>query len=290
MSISKKPLCPFFDNRSISESSKKLYISKLKKLNDGKIPTSLDFLKNTDVIMKQLNAMVSNTRRSGLIAIVSACKSVNPELHAFYTKFMDASNKELKENKGIMSEKQKQNWLPLDEIMGIAKTKSTILKVAKKSEITESDYDELLNYTVLCLYTMIPPRRSLDYVSMTMSPSEKGNYMEKKDFVFQNYKTAKTYDTQRVMIPANLMKVLKVYLKFKPKSDFFLVRKDSLPLNNKTLSHILHNVIGKNISTQMLRNIYATSVAKPLLDKLESVSTQMGTSVQQLDSTYSKNT
>ena len=50
MSITKKstPVCNFYDEKQISESSKKLYISKLKKLNDGTIPTKMDFLKKKD--------------------------------------------------------------------------------------------------------------------------------------------------------------------------------------------------------------------------------------------------
>jgi len=52
-----EPVCPFFDDRAISESSKKLYISKLKKLN-GSIPTTLDFLQNTKEIGESLTRWV----------------------------------------------------------------------------------------------------------------------------------------------------------------------------------------------------------------------------------------
>jgi len=286
MSILKKPVCLFYENRKISDSSKRLYISKLKKLNGNVIPTSLEFLKNTDSIMKQLDEMCPNTRRSGLIAIVSACKGT--DLHEFYTKFMDKSNQDLKKMKGVLSEKQKDNWMSLEELQKLAKEKSVILKVNKKSEITESEYDALLAYTILCLYTMTPPRRSLDYVCMKMEKNE-GNYIEKKSFIFNTFKTAKTYSTQTVPIPIPLQKVIKVYLKYKPKSDYFLVRKDGVPLNNKTLSSILYGITGKKISTQMLRSIYSTSMAKPLLDKLEKMSENMGTSTEMLSGVYSKN-
>ena len=38
----------------------------------------------------------------------------------------------------------------------------------------------------------------------------------------------------------------------------------------------------------MIRNIYATSEAKPLLDKLDKLSEKMGTSTEMLKNTYSK--
>ena len=76
MSIRKKVTftCPFFDGKNITDSSKKLYVSKLKKLNDNVVPVTFDFLKDREGIQNRLSDMVLNTRRSALIAIVSATK------------------------------------------------------------------------------------------------------------------------------------------------------------------------------------------------------------------------
>ena len=99
MSIKKKVsfVCPFFDGKNITDSSKKLYISKLKKLNNNVVPVTFDFLKDRDGIQKQLSDMKLNTRRSALIAIVSATKEKEKELHEYCTKLMDEGNKEMKE-------------------------------------------------------------------------------------------------------------------------------------------------------------------------------------------------
>ena len=63
--------------KEVSESSKKLYIHNLKKLNGDKVPTNLNFLKNTEKILTQLEGKVPNTRKSYLIAIVKALKMKN---------------------------------------------------------------------------------------------------------------------------------------------------------------------------------------------------------------------
>jgi len=296
MSIKKSvsPVCTFFDDRPISESSKKLYISKLKKLN-GSVPTTLDFLKDTKAIDAKLEAMGLNTRRSAVIAIVSALKGKEPELHAHYTALMDKLNREEREaTKDTKSEKQQANWMSLEELEKLRQEKGSIVKkVSKKKDITDQQWRELQAYTLLSLYTVLPPRRSLDYVAMVIgepTDDRDKNYYHDKHFTFNNFKTAKVYKQQIVAVPKSLQDILKVYLKFKPKnSDRLLVNAEGQPLTTKSVVSILNGVTGKNISTSMIRNIYATGVAKPLIDKLSSIATAMGTSTSMLSQTYSKN-
>jgi hypothetical protein len=296
MSIKKsvEPVCNFFDDRPISESSKKLYISKLKKLN-GSVPTSLEFLKDKDGIGKKLDAMGLNTRRSAIIAIVSALKGKDPELHAHYTGLMDAANKQERETtKDTKSAKQEENWMSLDELELLRKEKGSIVKkVSKKKEITDGQFRELQAYTLLSLYTVLPPRRSLDYVAMEIGQPDDNkevNYYDNNHFYFNNFKTSKTYKQQIVSVPKELQSILKVYIKFKPKnSDRLLVNCEGVPLTTKSIVSILNTITGKKISTSLIRNIYTTGVAKPLIDKLTSIASAMGTSTDQLANTYSKN-
>ena len=246
MSIKKKVtfVCPFFDGKNITDSSKKLYISKLKKLNDGVVPVTFDFLKDRDAIQKKLADMVLNTRRSALIAIVSATKDKDKELHEHYTKMMDEGNKEMKETtKGQKSEKQEANWMSLDELEKLREEKGSILKkINRKKEISSELYDELLDYTILSLYISIPPRRSVDYTLMLVNePTEnkEHNYydVKKQQFVFNQYKTKKTYDQQILDVKPELQKVLKAYLKFRPKvNKSLLVNEDGKPLSTKNLT------------------------------------------------------
>ena len=69
----------------------------------------------------------------------------------------------------------------------------------------------MLNYLILSLYTLHAPRRNIDYSLMKLSNDMKGdkfNYldMDKKQFIFNNYKTQGTYNSVVVNIEDELMK------------------------------------------------------------------------------------
>ena len=58
------------------------------------------------------------------------------------------------------SDSQKENWLSNDNIHKISDDlKSKVVKKVRNKE----DYNILLNYMVLSLYTMHAPRRNIDY-------------------------------------------------------------------------------------------------------------------------------
>ena len=60
---------------------------------------------------------------------------------------------------------------------------------------------------------------------MTTKPTDKGNFYNGKEFVFQNYKTAGTYKTQVVEVPIELKNVIDNYLNIRPfKSDDLLIK------------------------------------------------------------------
>ena len=87
----------FIDGK-MSDSSKKLYSHNLKKLNDGKPITNLNFLKKTDEIMAKINKMNRNTARSYIIASVVATKGRKgfKKCLEVYDKAMMNINSELK--------------------------------------------------------------------------------------------------------------------------------------------------------------------------------------------------
>jgi hypothetical protein len=60
-----------------TDRTRKLYLSNLRRLNDGKDVASLNFLKKTGDILKQIEAVPNpNTRRSYYIAVVSVLQDV----------------------------------------------------------------------------------------------------------------------------------------------------------------------------------------------------------------------
>ena len=93
-------------------------------------------------------------------------------------------NNQLKVNTD-KSDSQKENWLSNDNINKISDDlKSTVVKKVRNKE----DYNILLNYMVLSLYTMHVPRRNINYSLMKLSNNmsdDKFNYldMDKKQFI-----------------------------------------------------------------------------------------------------------
>jgi len=106
-----------------------------------------------------------------------------------YFEILSNFNNQLKE-RTEKSDKQMNNWLSNDNINDTSKDLK--MKVVKRVRNKE-DYLNMLNYVVLSLYTMHPPRRNVDYSLMKISNNmndDKYNYldMRKGQFVFNNYK------------------------------------------------------------------------------------------------------
>jgi len=273
-----------------SESSKKLYFHNLTKLN-GKEPTNLNFLKKTTEIMEKINALKSrNTARSYIIAVVSAVKE-DPKLYKIYYPELEKINKELKENVG-KSEKQEENWITQESISTIQKEMMTNLPKKSKKTLTKDEYEKLLNLVVLSLYTLQSPRRLLDYQLMKVEDGEDKdfNYYNKGVFVFNNFKTKGKYMTQIQSVPKELNDLIKVYLKYKPKENNFLLNHyDGTEFKYANeITRILNKIFDKKISCSMLRNIYLTDKFSPLIKEMKETAQTMGTSVNMIETQYAK--
>ena len=55
---------PLFGGKVLSENTIKLYEANLKRLNDGVLPTSPVFLKDTDAVMQKIEKYSQNTKKS----------------------------------------------------------------------------------------------------------------------------------------------------------------------------------------------------------------------------------
>jgi integrase len=275
----------------VKDTTRKLYMHNLKKLNDDKEIKDLKFLKKIESILEKINQKPKNTGRSYLIAIVSALKNKDDKLYAKYYPYLEQINAELKTNT-TKSEKQEENWLSQDIIMEKQKQYMAFLPKKSKKELTEAEYNALLDLVVLSLYTLTPPRRSIDYISMLVSAETSNpnfNYYNNGVFLFNNYKTNKVYKSQIEAVPKELNDILKVYLKFKPKNDHLLCYYDGTPLNHSNqITRILNRIFGNKISVNMLRNIFISDKFSPAIKDMEDVAQAMGTSVNMLQNTYAK--
>jgi hypothetical protein len=171
---------------------------------------------------------------------------------------------------------------------------------ANKRKITEKQQEILLRFMVLSLYTLISPRRNMDYHKMLivkkMTPdlSNEFNYIDLKQkcFSFRNYKTAKVYAEQNENIPEQLWNVIKIYLKFHSKECSFFLCIDNKPLpHSNSITLILNSIFGKKIGCSMLRNIYMSDNFKelqPMLEDLKQKCKELGTSPSTAINNYIK--
>ena len=283
--------------QNVSESSKKLYLHNLKKLNDNKEPTTLKFLNETNKVFEKLNVLKENTRKTYLIAIIKALKDSgtksNLKLYQVYYPELEKLNKKYQDTTKMTGGEQ-TNWIQDEEIDELNESFEKFVSLIKnKRKLNEKETETLLEYVVFSLYTKTIPRRGLDYVKMkTANPidgDKEFNYYWKGKFYFNNYKTKGTYGTQVIDVPSELESVIKLYLKFKPKEIDFLLVKNNKPFVSTTYTtNILKKIFDKQVGVSMLRKYYATKYLSKGKKELAEVAEKMGNSSATLSNHYIK--
>ena len=159
----------------------------------------------------------------------------------------------------------------------------------KKAQQTPSDLNEIMKWVMLALTGGIlqAPRRSIDFGCMKWRNIDKStdNYVDIKagKFIFQNYKTEKSYGSQECEITKPLKVILNKWFRVIPDGcDFVLFDNKMHSLSSPQMTHRLNEIFGKKISTSMLRHIYLTKKFGGIdLDELQKTATAMGNSSMQ---------
>lgn len=286
--------------KGLTESSIKLYVRNLEKLNNKQKLKDLKFLNKVDDIMKRIEQYKPNSQRTYLISIVSVLNAIKGEskplaklYKTYYDKMIDIS-KSIKETPTEeKSETQKENWLSWDDV------KMTREQLLKDHTESPSDFNTALQLLLLSLYTELQPRRNQDYQQMFVvkkyddsMPNDK-NYLslDTRKFVFNQYKTSKKYGKQIVDIPDSLYTTIESYLKVHPlnkgritKSTIFpfLVNEEGQHLNKvNSITRILNRIFGRHVGSSMLRHIFITDKYDGTLQEMKEDANVMGHSVEQ---------
>jgi hypothetical protein len=216
-------------DKNLSESSIKLYIRNLEKLNGGELK-DFKFLNKVETVNEILKGYKDNTKRSILISIVSilgCCPDDKKivKLRKTYYDMMLKKNDEIKENAtDEPTEEQKKNWISWEDVK---KRFDELKKEVEESTnntvvLSKPSYETLLYFMILALYVIAQPRRNKDYQYMNVVykntdklPNDKNylSYSENK-FIFNVYKTSKKYGQKVEDINEELKKVIDLYLKF----------------------------------------------------------------------------
>jgi hypothetical protein len=298
------------EKKNVTESTANAYVKTLYMLN-GRLPfKTLTFLKNTDKILATIAEYSDNTQKSILSTIVSVLslfkdKPTYKKTHEFYYDRMMGKAKDMKDNgPGVheKSEKQKENWVSWEDVQEkLTSLQDSVQEFADAKHITADQFEKLLHYVILSLYTYVQPRRNQDYMDMcvvkkwTESMPNHRNYLDfagsstPKRFIFNKFKTAKKYGQQQVEIPSDLANAITLYLRHHPTgknkkaTDYtFLVHTDGSPLQAvNSITRVLNRIFGKRVGSSLLRHIYLSSKYDKVLEEQKADSEAMGHSLNQ---------
>jgi len=247
---------------NISKSSVKTYDSILRNLYYKVFEDKdIDIKKFDDSkkIINFLKGLEPNKRKSILSALVVITDN-NDYRHLMLDDIKEYNKNEAKQSK---TENQKENWVNTDELKNLY----TILEknanlIYKKDNITPTDYQDIQNYIILSLFNgeYIPPRRAKDYVDFKIKDidKKKDNYKDKKTFIFNSYKTAKTYGEQMVIIPPKLNTIINKWIKINP-TDYLLFDISFKPLSNVKLNQRLNKIFGKKAGVNQMRKTFLSN-------------------------------
>jgi len=296
--------------KGLTESSMKIYVRNLEKLNGGEMK-NFNFLKNVEGILEKLTKYKDNTRRSYLISIVSILGVMKGEnkpfikLHKLYQDKMMNTDKEIRAKPADeKSETQKENWVSWEEVESKLNELKEKLNFGKKKALNEGDFNNLLSYVILSLYVYQAPRRNTDYLKMNIVKTNKDEtdknflVLDTNEFVFNVYKTFKKEGIVRIKLSDNMKEVIDLYLKHHPlikkkmtKTDSipFLVYHDGKPFELiNSITRILNKVFGKNVGSSLLRSSYLTDKYGDLKKEQQKDAIEMGHSVETQQGVYVK--
>jgi hypothetical protein len=294
--------------KGLTESSIKLYLRNLQKLNDDLPLKNFKFLENFDAIIEKLKVYKPNTQRGYLISIVSPLsihKDDNKKTTKLFKKYYDKMMEINTEIRAVPTDEktktQSENWMKWSEIEGVFKElKFEVDKFVNNKVISENQYNKLLSLMVLSLYVLIPARRNKDYMMMDIvrpynALNEDRNYLDYdgKKFIFNVYKTAKKHNQKEEAIPDTLMEIINLYLKHHPAFENkklpkkintpFLVFKDGSAFSaDNTITRILNKIFGKKISSSMIYHIYVSDKFGDNLKEMKEVADSRGHNVEML--------
>ena len=250
------------DEKKVTESTANAYVKSLYMLN-GKAPfKTLTFLKNYENIDKTIAPYAENTQKALYTTITSILslykdKPSYKKVYAYYYQKMMDKAKDMKEagaDTSDKTEKEKENWIDWKEVQEKHKELSDeVDKFISAKAITPEQFNVLLHWVVLSLYTEVQPRRNQDYLDMyVVKKWNEATHLADKNyidlathqFIFNKYKTFKTYGQQKLPI-----------------------------------TRILNKIFHKKIGSSLLRHIFLSS--KYDIKEMESDASAMGHSVEE---------
>lgn len=230
-------------------------------------------------VIKHLQAVEPNKRKTILAALVIITNKPS------YRRLMleDISKYNEEQHQQTKNEKQDSSWVDTNQVVDLYKklekeANAIYKKHADGSTISVDELQNIQKYIIMSLLSgvYIPPRRSKDYVEFKLKniDKDKDNYMEKNKFVFNNYKTAKTYGKQVIDVPKKLVNIINKWAKVNP-TDYLLFDSNKNKLSNVKLNQRLNKLFDKKVSVNQLRHTYLSDKYQHSIETNKAMSEDM---------------
>ena len=289
----------------------KMYIFNLNKLKKLFQAEDLKFLSKVTEVKEQIKELHYTTQRNFYNAIIVYLRASekNEELIEKYDTMRNELNEQYKTDNesGKISEKQKNNFVDIQEVKDmINKMEAEIKKegLKKKENLTAKEKQLIQVFTIYNILLKIPLRNDLagmeaisrkKYNSLTDKDKEVNNYLvvdkAKMEFVLNEYKTARKYKQKNILIPKELEKIIRMYIRKNGMGILFKTGTGT-PLTRNALSQLLIKTsqayMNKNISTTMIRKIVLSDMFADTKKEMEKMSEITGHSVETMNNVYVK--
>ena len=278
-------------DKELSENSIMNYNSRIKQLKNCGL--DVDNIPSINVILEILEkkGYALSTKSGMLTAIIKYSKKykVNESILSALNDELTRVEKTIKSivNKNEMTDKNKLNYVSWETLQEIHKRLNSL----KDLQYPNKDID--LSYLILSFYTLMPPRRLIDFVKLHYDNSQKidlnkvitycnidhdiniqnedTNELHENDtknyyvdcgnkgyFIFNNYKTKYKYDTQYLELNTELHNILKNYIATHNVKQGDNIVNVSYTTYKVILNDIIKLYTNKNITIDSLRHIYIT--------------------------------
>ena len=283
----------YFQKRKLAPSTVKSYMIRLRKLNDNKPVTTIDFLSDYDSMIKKISHLANNTQRGYLITITQALKSTNKyddEKDVYEAKLQELEYKrEEQQDNYRKTEKEKERWCSLLELKAVGDYWLDLI-----DEVVYNNFSAVKVFNIYkmalvsLLYTEQPPIR-LEYSTMSVIDDEsnvtKGNnYLLRENgkyiVILQEFKTKKSQGKKRIPITSGkLTNILDEWLKLNTSGYLFPTPDYSTHMTPNAFGKLIPKAfesIGKKITLNILRHIFISEhIDYKVLDEHASLASAM---------------
>ena len=290
------------------------HLNKLKKIFES---DTYDFLSDPNKVLEKLSDKHYTSQRNSLNAIIILLLALNDDekyndLIEDYQKIRDKLNDQYvdEQQSGKISEKQKNNFVELKEIMSMIDIMDKEIKsknLKKKESLNGKEKELLTVYTMFSFLSRYPLRNDLsgmryisktEYNQLNEDNKKAGNFLVKNknklNMILNEYKTSKKYGEKIIDLDPETSKILRMYIKATDKKlgDVLFVSSRGTPISRNGISQLLiktsQKYLNKSISTTMMRKIVVSDKFGDLAKEQKELADVMGHDVGTQNLVYNK--